>query len=101
MSFLGRLGVVLAALAGLALLSGCGGTVIDSTKTEDTLQANLSKSLETKVTSVDCPSDVEVEKGATFSCDVRLAGGKEEVVTLKIENEDADISVTNLRPANE
>jgi major membrane immunogen (membrane-anchored lipoprotein) len=101
MSFLGRLGLVLTALAGLALLTGCGETVLDSTKAEDTIQADLSKSLETKVKSVDCPSDVEVETGATFSCDVTLAGGEEQIITLRIENEDADLSVTNLRPANE
>jgi len=92
---------VLTALAGLALLSGCGETVIDSAKTEDALEANLSKSLETKVKSVDCPSDVEVEKGATFSCSVKLAGGGEQTATLEILNEDADVSVTNLSGSNE
>src|SRR5262245_2377073 len=92
--------LLLGAIAVVALAS-CGGTVIDSTKTEDTLQASLSKSLETKVTAVDCPADVEVEKGATFSCSVKLAGGETQTATLKILNEDADISVTKLSGANE
>lgn len=96
MSFVGRVGVVLAAAAGLALLAGCGETVIDSAKTEDALEANLSKSLETKVSSVDCPSDVEVEPKATFTCTVKLAGGGTETATLRILNEDADVSVVKL-----
>jgi hypothetical protein len=101
MRLLKRLGALLGVAAVLVFAGGCGETVIDSAKAEDTLQASLSKSLETKVTAVDCPSDVEVEKGATFSCSVKLAGGEEQTATLKIENEDADISVTDLRPANE
>jgi uncharacterized protein DUF4333 len=94
---------LLGATALLAVLAftGCGETVIDSAKTEDALEANLSKSLETKVKSVDCPSDVEVEKGATFTCSVKLAGGGEQMATLKILNEDADVSLTNLSGSNE
>lgn len=94
-------GGLLALLAALALVTGCGGTVIDSAKTEDALEANLKGSLQKDVRSVDCPSGVEVEKGATFRCTVKLAGGDEEIATLKVENENADVSVTDLRPANE
>ena len=101
MSFLGRLGVLLGAVGILAFAVGCGETVIDSAKTEDALQANLSKSLETKVTSVDCPSDVEVEPKASFTCTVQLSGGEQQTATLKILNEDADVSVTKLSGGNE
>jgi hypothetical protein len=75
--------------------------VIDGAKTEDALQASLAKSLETKVSSVDCPSDVEVEPKADFTCTVQLAGGEERTATLKILNEDADVSVTKLSGGNE
>jgi Domain of unknown function (DUF4333) len=95
-----RLIVLLGALVVLAL-AGCGETVIDATKTEEALQANLSKSLETKVSSVDCPSDVEVEPKAIFTCSVELAGGKTETATLRILNEDADVSVVKLSGGNE
>jgi uncharacterized protein DUF4333 len=101
MSFARRLGAAIAVLAGLMLLVGCGETVIDSTKTEEALEANLTKSLDTKVSSVECPSDQKVEKGATFTCTVKLAGGKTETATLKILNEDADVSVTKLSGAKE
>ena len=91
------LGVVAIAL----LVAGCGETVIDATKTEEQLQANLSNSLKEKVSSVDCPSDQKVEKGATFNCSVKLQKGEEQTVTLKIRNSNADISVINISGANE
>jgi len=95
----GFLGAV-ALIAILGLPTGCGGTVIDSAKTEDALEQNLASSLGKKVKSVDCPSDVEVEPKATFTCTIVLVGGEEQVATLRIENEDADVSVTDLRPAD-
>jgi hypothetical protein len=101
MSFLKRSGVVLGLIAVLAFVVGCGDTVIDATKTEEALEANLSKSLEEKVSSVDCPSDQKVEAGATFTCSVTLSKGKEETATLKILNSDADVSVIKLSGSNE
>ena len=78
--------------------TGCGETVIDSAKTEAALEQNLHRSTGKKVSSVDCPSDVEVKAGATFECTVSYAGGAREVATLEIRNSDADVSVTGLRP---
>jgi len=94
-------GVVLGLIVAAVLVAGCGDTVIDATKTEEALEANLSKSLEEKVLAVDCPSDQKVEKGATFSCSVKLEKGEEQTATLKILNENADVSVINLRGSNE
>jgi hypothetical protein len=101
MSFLKRPSMLLGLLAAAVLAIGCGETVIDSAKTEDALKANLGNSLGEKVSSVDCPSDVEVEKGKTFTCSVKLAKGEGQTATLKILNEDADVSVTDLRGSNE
>jgi hypothetical protein len=101
MSFLGRFGAIAGLTVVLALLAGCGETVIDSTKTEEALEANLSKSLEERVSSVECPSDQKVEAGATFTCKVLLPKGKEETATLKILNKDADVSVIKLSGSNE
>jgi len=98
MSFMGR-SATLAVLA-LAVLAvvGCGGTVIDDAKTEGAIEQNLEDSLGKKVSSVDCPSGVEVDAGASFECVVTLTGGKEETVSLKIINDDADVEVTGLQP---
>jgi Domain of unknown function (DUF4333) len=86
--------------AAIALL-GCGETVLDSTKMEEQLKASLSNSLGEKVTAVDCPSGVKVEKGTTFECSVKVQKGAEQVATIEIRNQNADTSVINLRPANE
>ena len=98
MRLLVRTGVVLALPLLMFLAVGCGETVIDDAKTEAAIEQNLEDSVGQKVSSVDCPSGVEVEPGETFDCTVSLADGKEETATLKILNEDADVEVTDLKP---
>lgn len=100
MSFMGSaaLAALAVAMLGVGLL-GCGETVIDDAKTEDAIEQNLEGSLGKKVSSVECPSGVEVEAGASFDCAVTLTGGKEETASLKIINDDADVEVTGLQPA--
>ena len=99
MSLLVRFG----ALAALALASfgvlGCGGVVIDHAKEEALIEENLEKSVGQKVSSVECPSGVDVTKGKTFECTVKLQGGKHETVTVKILNSDADTEITNVQSA--
>lgn len=88
--------LTLVALVGAT--AGCGETVIDSAKAEAALEQNVERATDRKVSAVDCPSDVEVDAGATFECSVSYAGGEREVATLEIRNSDADVSVTDLRP---
>jgi len=78
--------------------SGCGKTVIDDAKTEAAIEQNLEKSTGEKISSVDCPSGVEVEVGMTFDCAVHVVGGERQTATLKILNEDADVELTGLEP---
>lgn len=87
-----------AALIALAALAaaGCGKTVIDDVKTEAAIEQNVEGALDRNVSSVDCPSGVEVVPEATFECTVRLAGGREETARLKILNEDADVELVDL-----
>jgi Domain of unknown function (DUF4333) len=96
-----RFPVRLAASTALLVLAlaavGCGDTILDSAKTEDTLQANLEKALHEKITSVDCPSAQKVEPGKTFTCTVNFSNGKQETATLKIRNKDADVSLVGLK----
>lgn len=97
MSSLGRF-CALAALALVVFLAvGCGETVIDSAKTEGAIEENLEKSVGQKVSSVECPSGVEVKADKTFDCTVSLKNGETETATLKILNSDADVEVTNLK----
>ncbi len=91
-------GVGLLALASVMVAAGCGETVLDAASTEATVEQNVERATGRKVASVDCPSDVEVKKNKTFECIVSFENGKDAVETLKIRNEDADLSVIDLRP---
>lgn len=79
-------------------VAACGGTVLDSASTEDQLVVEIEKTQGQKVSSVDCPSDVEIEPKTTFTCAVRLAGGDTETATLLIRDEDANLSFVKLQP---
>jgi hypothetical protein len=81
------------------VLYGCG-TVVDREKLQDTIQSSLEKSIHEKIKQVECPSDESVDPGATFMCDVIFSDERREVATLKIRNEEADISMVGLKPEN-
>jgi hypothetical protein len=98
MRIVGR-GAIAALVLAAVFASGCGETVIDDAKTEAAIEKNLEDSAGKKPTAVECPSGVEVVKDETFNCTVKLAGGKEETATMKILNEDADIELSDLKPA--
>jgi Domain of unknown function (DUF4333) len=99
MSFSVRCAAAVALLAVAAVAAGCGESVIDATKAEDTIQASLEKSLHEKIKAVDCPSEPKVDPGTTFTCDVDLSDGKQATVTLKIRNKDADLDIVGLKPS--
>ncbi len=91
--------VALVALFVAALLAAGCGTVIDLSKTEDQIQAEAEKkSPDKKVSSVDCPGDVEVEPQTKFTCTVRFSDGGTETATLLIRDEDANLTLVSLQP---
>jgi outer membrane lipopolysaccharide assembly protein LptE/RlpB len=91
-----------AALAALILaLTACGGTVIDTTKAEDTLASTREQETGEKVKEVDCPSDVEVKVGDTFECNIIETEGKRSTATLKIRTEDADLDLVSVKPSGQ
>jgi hypothetical protein len=92
---------LIAAIASVALsvlVAGCGGTTVDPVKLEDTIQASLEKSFHERIKAVECPSGQAVDPGSTFTCEVILSHDKREIVTLKIRDMDADISMVGLKP---
>ena len=91
-----RFFLVLALVVGALGLYGCG-TVIDREKLQDTVQASLESSIHEKIRGVDCPSDKSVDPGATFTCAVIFSDDKRGIATLKIRNEDADISMIGFK----
>jgi len=90
---------LLALAIGVVALSGCG-TVVDREKLQDTIQSSLEKSIHEKIKDVECPSDESIDPGATFTCTVTFSDDRREVATLKIRNEEADISMISLKPKN-
>jgi uncharacterized lipoprotein len=89
-----RLIALLAAVAFILVLAGCS-TELDAASTEDTVKAELERTAGIKISSVDCPSGVEVKVGATFECTLTEKGGGEQPVKLKIINDDADLKLLN------
>lgn len=99
MSWLCRWGALAALAVAVFVAVGCGETVIDQSKVQEQIKASAEESGHTNVSSVDCPSDVEVKPDTKFSCTVHLKGGKTETATLKIRNEDADLDLLYLGPS--
>jgi len=89
--------LVLALVFGSVALSGCG-TVVSREKLEFAIESSLENSIHEKIKRVECPSDESVDPGATFTCDVVFSDHRREVATLKIRNEEADISMVSLKP---
>jgi uncharacterized protein DUF4333 len=98
-SFSVLLGVA-ATTAALAF-AGCGGTVIDATSMEETVDDYLVKQLNEDVKSVSCPSDQPVDPGLEIDCDVTLKGGEEKIATVEITNEKADFRIKHYEGSNE
>jgi hypothetical protein len=88
---------LLALVFGSVALYGCG-TVVSREKLEFAIESSLENSIHEKIKQVECPSDESVDPGATFTCDVIFSDDRREVATLKIRNEEADISMISLKP---
>lgn len=98
MSWIVRLTALALLAPALLALAACGKTIVDLNKTEDQIQAEAEKrSPDAKVSSVECPSDVEVEPGREFTCTVRLAGGRTETAKLRIRDEEANLTLLSLQ----
>ena len=89
--------LLLTLVVGSVALYGCG-TVVSREKLEFAIETSLENSIHEKIKQVECPSDESVDPGATFTCDVIFSDDRREVATLKIRNEEADISMIDLKP---
>jgi hypothetical protein len=98
LTYIGRVSVAVGLAIAVLFAVGCGETILDLSKAEDQIKASVEESPGDKVTSVDCPSDVEVEPQTKFTCTVRLAGGETKTATLLIRDEDANLDLLRLQP---
>ena len=86
---------VIAALAAAA--AGCGGgTVIDPEAAEEDIRAGFA-ARDATVTAIDCPSDVDAEKGATYECEVESSRGDFRVIYRQLDG-DGSVSQPRLEP---
>lgn len=85
----------------MLLAAGCGETVIDDAKAEGAIQDSVEKSIDAKVDSVDCPTDVEIVAEETFDCAVELADGRKATAQLRILSDEGDVKIVRLVPVGE
>lgn len=79
-------GVVVSALA------GCSEN-LDDEKVEDFLLENAQAPA--LIESIDCPSDIEVDEGSTFDCEVHTKGGGLEISTMRqVDDERVELAGT-------
>ena len=75
-------------------LAGCSDT-IDDEKVEEFVRENAQ--VPALIESVDCPSDIEVNEGATFECEVHTRGGGLETSTMRQVSDDGDIELVGTK----
>jgi hypothetical protein len=74
----------------LLLLAGCAEK-IDSADLESKLKDQLGQSAGVEPRAVDCPDDVEIEKGKTFDCTLTAPNGDEVRVEVTFTNDEGGI----------
>ena len=91
-----RLTLLPALLLPLTLAAGCGGDVVDARKLEAAVKAETMVKTDTRIKSVECPTDLQVIPGTEFTCTVTAADGVEATADLEILNDDADVDFLRL-----
>ena len=76
-----------------AALAACGDKTIDSGKAED-LARKIADSGTEKTKSVECPSDVKVETGKTFDCDLEYEDGAKGTITMHMTDDEGTVRTT-------
>ena len=76
------------ALAAAAALTACGGKTIDSGELEGELKRQLGADAGVEPRSVDCPDDIEAEKGKKFDCTLTAPNGEEVRVEVTLTNDE-------------
>ena len=74
------------------VLVAAGCTKLDTDGLEGTLKKQVAAEIGSPVTSVDCPSDVEVETGGTFECTATEGSGT--TFTVRVTQTDDEGNVT-------
>jgi hypothetical protein len=88
-----RVGLLLAAVLGLVALAGCGTETLDADKGESAIKGVIEEQTGADVSSVDCPDDVKVQKGKSFTCEVTGADGTKAKIDAVQTSDKGDIDI--------
>jgi hypothetical protein len=86
-----RLWCSLVALASAIALAACGATTLDTAELEDEIAAGIEKQTATSAVEVDCPNDIEQEKGLTTECKVSARGGVQATIVATQTDDDGNV----------
>jgi uncharacterized lipoprotein len=78
--------ITLACATIVVLLAGCGTQQLDTAEAERTIGDRLGEQARTKVT-INCPEDVEIKKGDTFTCDAKARNDTAKVRVTQLDDE--------------
>jgi hypothetical protein len=74
---------LLAVLCVPVIAAGCSvGKKLKTDQIETQISQQYKNQTGQAVSSVDCPNDVDVKTGATFTCQLKLANGKKGTITI-------------------
>lgn len=82
------------ALAGAALLGGCGERSLDDSELERTLKQQLDRSAGVSSRAVECPGAIPAERGRTFNCTLVAPNGDEVRVDVRLTNDEGGFSAS-------
>ena len=77
-----------AVLAATAAFAGCGQTTIETSELEAELKSQLGADAGVEPRSVECPNDIEAEKGKKFDCTLTAPNGDEVRVEVTLTDDE-------------
>ena len=92
---LGRKLSLIAIVGSVAVAVGCG-SIVEQPAAERQIARQVEGTFNIDVKRVKCPSDVDIETGATYRCEVVTRDGNRLDATIEIANEDADLRIRTL-----
>ncbi len=82
-----------ALLVATLALASCGGSAIDDAKAERFIRAVVAEQVGARVAAVTCPQDVEIRRGAKFTCVVTGVDGSKGDVLATQRDDDGSVVV--------
>jgi hypothetical protein len=78
--------LLLACATAAVALGACGTQKLDTAEAEKTISDRLGQQAKTDVT-IECPDDVEIKKGDTFTCDAKARNDTAKIKVTQLDDE--------------